>query len=975
MAEESSTRDRARTAAEHNRMRGAEGAVMSGGGIAESSSAGQTSEQQQNGRRQSGNDIFGTNNQNIINNRKSNDNENGRPALGLSLPTLATGAGGGGTVPTPSSPLGSPVHNSPTLSNPHEPHALSQTQAQSPIDPVSQHILKRTTTDKSAASRLRAQAALEADSGPSDSPESGSILRRDTSLSHKTTAKDKKKGVSFLSRFIGSIKKENTSDADDNASELGEHRCAGMDAEVFAQPIGFIPRYPPPPKYIKVRAHHKKEKDFDRLFVAQELCGTRSSPAKQSGDKSSTVNVFESDVIAKSAADKAIWALEFSKDGKFVAAAGKDAVVRVWAVIATREDRQAHEIEEDARDDQPYIRLSAPVFKSQPVREYEGHTASVVDLSWSKNNFLLSTSMDKTVRLWHLTRNECLCCFQHSDFVTSIEFHPRDDRFFLAGSLDLKLRLWSIPDKNVAFLAVVPDMITAVSFTPDGKYAIAGCLNGLCVIYETEGLKIHSQVHVRSARGRNAKGSKITGIDTIIDPNGIVKLLITSNDSRIRMYNFRDRTLHAKFRGNENATSQIRASFSSDGRYVICGSEDRRVYVWNADTSERDSDKRPVEIFEAHSSTVTAAVMAPIQTKQILGSTGDLLYDLCNPPPVTLVSQTASVTSKAGIEDGKARAADDSVPPTPHSPTYTNNHKPEESPAYLARSSHPNGNIIVTADCNGKIKVFRQDCGYHKRRPETWDTNSTFSRKLFGRTNSVSTRRSIASSFSGFPKTPSDRILSWRNAVLRQDNSSTDNFRQGTTSSTRSISPRQSVDQGLRGSAPQVSITPAEPSASAGPTSSTDLRRSITNGIHPKTSPPSPIREDPTTITSNNGTYPLKVPPWTGTDPTGTIYWDRLTADTAERAQRPSHDTNRSNNTYLDPHDAASTNGALLSLTRKHSAVSALSSDVSSGNEGIEIEEGEELRCPSCRGSNFRATRTKTGEQKLTCVQCGFIAS
>jgi WD40 repeat protein len=48
-----------------------------------------------------------------------------------------------------------------------------------------------------------------------------------------------------------------------------------------------------------------------------------------------------------------------------------------------------------------------------------------------------------------LITQECLCVFQHIDFVTAIAFHPRNDQFFLSGSLDGKLRLWNIPDKKV----------------------------------------------------------------------------------------------------------------------------------------------------------------------------------------------------------------------------------------------------------------------------------------------------------------------------------------------------------------------------------------------------------------------------------------------------------------------------------------------------------------------------------------------
>ncbi|KAF3896580.1 WD domain G-beta repeat [Trichophyton interdigitale] len=808
------------------------------------------------------------------------------------------------------------------------------TQDQSPIDPLSQHILKRTNTERSFSSKARPRLSFETEPLASEShlpplSEDGPSTNRPEAGTAQAPAKDKKKGVSFLSRIIGGKKKGTVSEENDDVSELGEPRTTGLDSELFAHPIGYIPRYPPPPKYIKVRAKHTKTRAFDRLFLAQDLKG---SPAEAELDSAE----FE----ASAKGNKAVWAAEFSKNGKYLAVAGQDKRVRVWAIISKAEDRHAHETEEEARNGQTAVRLSAPVFKTHPIRLYEGHTASIVDLSWSKNDFLLTTSMDKTVRLWHVTRDECLCCFKHGDFVTSIEFHPRDDRFFLAGSLDCKLRLWSIPDKAIAYSVTIPDMITAVAFTPDGKYSLAGCLNGLCTIYETDGLKPLSQLHVRSARGKNAKGSKVTGIDTIVQPptneNGSVKLLITSNDSRIRLYNFKDRTLEAKFRGNENASSQIRASFSSDGKYAICGSEDGRVYIWPLDSTEKYPDKRPIEFFDAHNSIVTTAIMAPTVSKMLLGSTGDLLYDLCNPPPVTLVSATASVISK-----DQARNDEEPVPPqTPQSLQPPSQQKAEESPAYVARSAHPGGNIIVTADYLGKIKIFRQDCGYHKRRHELWETNSTFSRKLLGRTNSVSTRHSVASSIGRESKTPSERILSWRNSVIGgPDNRSADNLRGTPEPAGRSGSP----------SKPRKDSPFVDTNKPATPNSTSSQRFGGTIFVHHNNQPTPPPRFL-STVNSEEST------PFGPNDET----------------PRPfGHNSNKEDPSYIS-WNKAQAETQHDSAQDAYGGKSALASNGATGDDNVEYE--EELGCSRCQGTHFRATRLKNGEQRLICTQCGCAA-
>jgi WD repeat-containing protein 44 len=598
-----------------------------------------------------------------------------------------------------------------------------------------------------------------------------------------------------------------------------------------------------------------------------------------------------------------------------------------------------------------------------------------------QNNFLLSSSMDRTVRLWHVSRAECLCCFKHSDFVTSIQFHPRDDRFFLAGSLDSKLRLWSIPDKSVAFWATVRDMITSVAFTPDGKYSIAGCLNGLCIVYETDGLKANAQVHVRSARGRNAKGSKITGIDTMVyppnDPNGDIKLLITSNDSRIRLYNFKDRNLEAKYRGNENSTSQIRASFSEDGKYIICGSEDGHTYIWPTASTEKDSEKRPLEELEMRTDIVTCAIMAPIATKQLLGFSGDPLYDLCNPPPVTLVSKLDSTRSSKQSDDQAEKRGKD-----PEStPTTT---KANGSPAYLARSTHPDGNIILAADCWGRIKVYRQDCA-HNKRPNDWDATSTFSKKLLGRSNSA--RHSIASSIGRESKTPSERILAWRSSVAGTELANIDSPTNG--SRNRTPSPRKSaLRRRSRYSSPVNSPEAKTESGYATPMTHSvidhesetadrqrdaeikNLEENKTNSASDTGSRSSYASEESEVVDKegrgNDEATELPEIPHFNENSQSNAFWTR-SADFVRniRSQRlltPTYGT--------QPDDVEA-------MRRKSSVPSALSSDMGSAygspydvTPNNELDESETLRCPRCRGRNFRATKTKDGRQKLVCVRC-----
>ncbi|KAF6812448.1 WD repeat domain-containing protein [Colletotrichum sojae] len=883
--------------------------------------------------------------------------------------------------------------------------APAPVQSPAAIDPLSQHILMRTNTDHIVPPQLRR---------PPDSPIADPEQATKLAAHAFDTAKDKKKGgVSFLSRL--SMRGGRRRDNDDD-SVFSDHRTDGNNAHVFSSTIGsgYIPHHKEPPRYIRVKSHSKKSREFNRMFLAQELV----IPQPEAGsEKSTTVTTSNGSRRANNAG--AIWASEFSMDGKYFAAAGKDQVVRVWAVISTPEERRRHEEEENANG-AAGERLSAPVFRSKPVHEFRGHTGEVLDLSWSKNNFLLSSSMDKTVRLWHISRKECLCTFKHKDFVTSIAFHPTDDRFFLAGSLDSTLRLWSIPDKAVAYSAQLSDLITAVAFSPDGKTAIAGVLSGMCMFYDTEGLQHLTQLHVRSSRGKNAKGSKITGIKTMVIDDD-VKVLITSNDSRVRIYNLRDKNLDAKFKGLENTCSQINANFSDNGQWIVSGSEDKRAYIWSVRSADSEKDK-PCEYFDAHSDRVSTAVFAPTKSRQLLGGSGDPLYDLCNPPPVTLMSLEESIASQGGNSD------EENKPP----PQVK---KPEESPQYIEKSKHPDGQILVTTDQSGVIKVFRQDCAYLKRRHENWETGSTFSRRLggsiVGRSGSVATRTSVGShprsrrgsmskvAAPGAAQLSSD-IISWRQGI-EHGQGRPHSMVLTSSQSDRSLSPNKASHTPINTSAANLASEarklpyggPSPQSRPQLPASPTSSRASRERG---PSIPPTPsfsfrsadddddsdeLRMDPA-----GASYSFwNLNRWRGISSlrssvsfsnvsaaqsqTGQTRNSMSTADTAQTSTSNGTKASRRksigpgiydktvqeeqngapNSREKDVTEKVETDARLLRPggndpnSRINSIVSCLSSEYTS-------DEGEQMLCQKCGSREFKAKRVG-GRQRLICIGCG----
>ncbi|KAJ2962087.1 hypothetical protein NQZ79_g2817 [Umbelopsis isabellina] len=696
---------------------------------------------------------------NIPPNDFNDTNSSGTPYSAYQTPSAATGLDS--------------VSKSLEHTDSYPPGKRERPESQPSIDPLSAHIIRRVSyrvkpedDDNPLASDIKPipdsdnteQDTLNETSDstptqtkPSDSQtKAGRIGRKKTE--HKAIPELKAEEAAAENEDASSLSSTDGRNSIDSQRSAARSNVTSNNRTMSAAPHGL--------PIVKTRSKIKANRAFARMVFAQTLTAPRldiNATPTETNDAKLVPGINEDDYFSTEELVGAVWVLKFSKDGKYLAQGGQDCVLRVWQVLGQQANSTLAVPGEQNRNGEA-TNETIKVFEDKPLHEYEGHMADILDVSWSKNNFLLSSSMDKTVRLWHVTRKECLCVFQHLDVVTSITFHPRDDRFFLSGSLDCKLRLWNIPDKKVAYWNEVPDsnMVTAVGFTHNGKIAVAGSYVGSCFFYETEGLRYNTQINLTPSKGRNSKKArKITGIESMPGmPPGEEKLLITSNDSRIRLINLKDKGLVAKYKGLDNPSMQIRATFSDDGRQIICGSEDRNIFIWETEQAGfspfhylqdsryktaatlghfgeqlvqtavnsthhngqptrvsgwlkrggekvKEKLKGGYEYFEGHNQVVTTAIFAPTRTRQILARSGfDTIYNntiIPDEPKKSIGNRLVRSGSNAShVSTSQAELEAE---------------QSEQSRQRALNYTYPDGHIIVSADNVGVIKVWRVDCG------------------------------------------------------------------------------------------------------------------------------------------------------------------------------------------------------------------------------------------------------------------------
>ncbi|XP_060206744.1 uncharacterized protein LOC132634732 [Lycium barbarum] len=323
--------------------------------------------------------------------------------------------------------------------------------------------------------------------------------------------------------------------------------------------------------------------------------------------------------------------MKFSPCGQYLASAGKDGTVRIWRVIADEIPNNlnnAHDSDSSClyfslthtsklaslnnnkekisgskmkRKSSESVCVVFPlkIFRilENPLHEFHGHRGEVLALSWSRNGYLLSSSVDKTARLWQVGQDQCLGVYSHNNYVTCVEFNPTDDNFFISGSIDGKIRLWEVHGCRVIDWTDVKEIVTAVCYCPDGKGGVVGSMDGNYRFYDVVGnqLQMGSQVCLQGKKKLARK--RITGFQYC--PNDSSKVMVTTADSQVRI--LCGSNVICKFKGIRDSGSQFPASFTSDGKHILAVSEDSNVHIWNYTDQGRTTTNKPKKVRSSES--------------------------------------------------------------------------------------------------------------------------------------------------------------------------------------------------------------------------------------------------------------------------------------------------------------------------------------------------------------------------------------
>lgn len=254
------------------------------------------------------------------------------------------------------------------------------------------------------------------------------------------------------------------------------------------------------------------------------------------------------------------------------------------------------------------ILTEKPVVAAKPnvalVHTLKSHTNVVWGaISSFDNQTIISSSGDKTIKVWNLLTGKLLRTLKGSEQVLAVAISP-GDRTLVSGSYNASqaIDIWNLSTGIRRNFQSDSHHVWSVAISPDSRSFASSNGDGSIDVWNMRDLKLRYRL----------LGHLDTVWSVAISPNGQM-LASASSDKTIKLWDSRTRELLHTITGHSDRVRTV--AFSPDGQILASGSWDKSIKIWNLKT------KTLLRSLWGHSGYVNSIAISP--NGQILASGSD----------------------------------------------------------------------------------------------------------------------------------------------------------------------------------------------------------------------------------------------------------------------------------------------------------------------------------------------------------------